>query len=440
MKTWRRVVLGAAAVAACAALAVPLRSRGASCEAPEPERGPIDATAPAGATVARDEIELARLVADGPDEIWLEPKVYRVALTIGRKVAVRGVKGSVIQGPGHGSVVRIVGDDVTLENVVVRGSGQSHVGEDGAIKAKGKGVVVRRVATEDSLFGVSFEQCERCVLEDSRVVGPDLAESMRGDGVKLWEAHDSIVRRNRIERVRDVVVWYSRRVLCEGNVVSGSRYGTHFMYAHDGVARSSRLVGNVVGVFVMYSARLRVEGNVLAGAHGAAGVGIGFKESDGVSIEGNSIVGNTAGVYLDRTPRSPNDPVRFARNVIAVNDLALRFHGPERGLVLEKNDFRSNGALVEVDGGADALGIEVRENHWSDYEGYDLDGDGFGDVSFVPKRLSSSLAEAHPSVRFLHGTVAMGMVDAIERAFPLFAAKPVLVDPRPAMRPHGGTP
>ncbi len=438
MKTWRRWTLAAAAVVAGAIAASPLRSRGASCEAPEAERGPIDAAAPAGATIARDEAELARLVEAGPDEIWLEPKVYRTTLTIARKLSLRGVKGSVIDGAGKGSVVRITADGVTLENVVVRGSGTSHVGEDGAVKAKGKDVVVRHVAVEGSLFGVSFEQCERCVLEDSRIVGPDLPASMRGDGVKLWEAHDSIVRRNHVERVRDVVVWYSRRVRCEDNVVTASRYGTHFMYAHDGVARSSRLTDNVVGIFVMYSARLHVEGNVLAGAHGAAGVGIGFKESDGVVVEANSILGNTAGIYLDRTPRSPEQPVRFARNIVAVNDLALRIHGPEKGIAFTRNDFRSNGALVEVDGGVDALGIDVSENHWSDYDGYDLDGDGFGDVAFVPKRLSSSLAEAHPAVRFLHGTVAMGMVDAIERAFPLFAAKPILVDTKPAMRPNGG--
>src|SRR5205085_3930696 len=114
------------------------------------------------------------------------------------------------------------------------------------------------------------------------------------------------------------------------------------MYAHDSVARNSTLRDNIVGIFVMYSARLHVENNVIAGAYGAAGVGVGFKESDGVVVTGNSIVGNTTGLYLDRTPRDPREPVRFEHNTFGVNDLALRVHGAAKGVTFSANTFRHN--------------------------------------------------------------------------------------------------
>lgn len=430
----RRLALGVVALVASLGL-----TRGtSSASGVMPGRGPIELTPPPGAVVAVDEADLVKLVAEGPDEIWLSAKTYRTALTIKRPVALHGMRGATLVGPGQGTVVRIEADSVLVDNLIVRGSGNNFVGEDAAVRAKGVGVVVRHVSSEDNLFGVAFEACSKCVLEDSYVRGADTHLSLRGDGVKLWEAHDSIVRRNHLERVRDMVVWYSRRVVCEDNLVQHSRYGTHFMYAHDGVARRSRLLDDVVGVFVMYSSRLRVENNVLGGAHGAAGVGLGFKESDGVVVTDNAIVGNTSGIYLDNTPRNPREKVVFSGNLIGVNELALRVHGAALGITFVHNVFRQNADLVEVDGNNDVTKLDFHENQWSDYAGYDLDDDGFGDVPFTWDRLSTAVVQESASVRFFHGTVALQMVDLVAKAFPLLARKPVLVDPRPAMHLKGG--
>lgn len=396
--------------------------------------GPIELAAPANAVFARDGDDLARLVNSGPPEIWLRAETYRTRLEIKRTVAIRGLRGAVIEGPGRGTVVRIEADGATIDNVIIRGSGRNFVGEDAAVRAKGAKNVVRNVRSDGNLFGIALEACHECLLEGSFVRGPDVHESMRGDGIKLWEAHGSIVRRNHVENVRDVVVWYSRNVVCEDNVVRNSRYGTHFMYAHDGVARRSVLRDNTVGIFVMYSSRLHVEGNVLGGAHGAAGIGLGFKESDGVVVNNNKIIGNTTGIYLDRTPRDLREPVRFTGNTLGVNNLALRVHGAAKGVTFAGNTFRHNSDLVEVDGGNDARTLEFVGNYYSEYAGYDLDGDGFGDVAFIHGRLSSAFVQDNPSVRFFHGTIALELVDAVAKAFPLLEKKPLLVDPRPAMK------
>jgi nitrous oxidase accessory protein len=396
--------------------------------------GPIELSAPANAVFASDGADLARLLESGPNEIWLRAADYHGAFTIKRPLTLRGLHGAALVGPSIGSVVRIEADDVTFENVIVRGAGRNFVGEDAGIRVKGARNLVRNVRVEDDLFGVLFEACHGCVLEGSFIRGPDVRESLRGDGIKLWESHDSIVRRNKVERVRDVVVWYSRRVLCEDNSVQASRYGTHFMYAHDSRAQRSSMTNNVVGVFVMYSSRLHLEENVIAGAHGAAGMGIGFKESDGVVVLKNRVVGNTTGLYLDRTPRDPRERVLFSGNVFGVNDLALRIHGAATGIEISKNAFEHNAELVEVDGGNDATAVDFAGNHWTEYAGYDLDGDGVGDVPFTHGRLSTSMIEDNPGVRFFHGTVALDLVDVIARAFPLLASKPVLVDRTPSMR------
>ncbi|HET9450822.1 MAG TPA: NosD domain-containing protein, partial [Aggregicoccus sp.] len=204
--------------------------------------------------------------------------------------------------------------------------------------------------------------------------------------------------------------------------------------------RRSVLRDNVVGIFVMYSARVLAQDNVLAGARGPAGMGIGFKESDAVTLERNRIVANSAGIYLDYTPRNPDLPVRFEDNTFALNGVALRMHGTERGAAFLRNDFLDNGSLLEVDGNSDAREVLFQGNHWSVYAGYDLDGDGTGDVAYVLKQASSDLGQNRPQLKFFHGTAAMGLYDAISQAMPFFGTRVMLEDARPAMRPHHEVP
>lgn len=394
--------------------------------------GPAAVTLPPDAVVARTEGELSRLLSDpaGPARIGLLPRTYRGGFTVKRKVELVGQRGAVLDGGGLGTVLTIDAEGAVVRDVALQHSGHRETAEDAGIRARGSGVTLSHVSVEDTLFGISLEQCARCTVDGARVRGSS-DETARGDAIKLWESDDAVVRGCLVEDSRDIVVWYSRRAHLEGNFVTRSRYGTHFMYAHDSVVRGSNIVGNIVGVFVMYSNRIRVEDSVLAGAGGPAGMGIGFKESDSADLSGNFIVGNTVGAYFDATPRSPAAPVRFSGNVVALNDVGLRFLGAEHGIELSGNDFRDNTEVVDGDG-AEA---EYRGNYFSDYAGYDLDRDGVGDVPHRELVLSSALLESRPSLRFFQGTLAMGLLDALSRVIPVFAMRTMLTDDAPRMHP-----
>ncbi len=399
--------------------------------------GPRDVAAPVGAVVARTFEELRALVEDagGPPVIALTAQVYRGDLVIRRPVRVAGRHGAVLEGTGGGTVVTVKANDVQVSDVLIRRSGHRNTTEDAGFKATGERVRLDHARVEDTLFGVSFEECKHCAIDAVSVRGFDEPTELRGDGIKLWESHHSTVRRAVVERARDVVVWYTRHATLEDLVVRGSRYGTHLMYAHDAVVRGSRFEGNVVGIFVMYSARMTLEQNFLAGARGAAGMGLGFKDSDAVVARGNWLVANTSGVYLDNTPRTSDAPVVFEGNVLALNDVGLRLHSAAKGLSFRGNDLRQNALVVEADGGGDALAVEFRGNHFTEYEGYDLNGDGVGDVPFEVKALSSDLTESRPTLKFFQGTAAIGLLDAVAHAVPLLSSRKLLVDPAPLVRP-----
>jgi nitrous oxidase accessory protein len=398
--------------------------------------GPVDRPCPRDALVVTDgEALKAALAGDAPD-VWVRGTVTG-DFEAKRRVALHGCEAAVLEGSGRGTVMKLHGDDLLVEDITFQRSGKRVSFEDGALKVTGKRAIVRRVAARDTLYGIAFEQCHECLLEDTFVTGrTGIEENQRGDGVKLWEAHHSIARRLVVKDVRDVVVWYSRHVTLEANRITGGRYGTHFMYAHDSTVRDSVMRGNTVGIFVMYSARVLAVDNELSGARGPAGMGIGFKESDAVTLRRNRIVANTLGAYLDFTPRDPKQPVVFEHNSFALNGVALRTHSSERGASFLANDFLANDALVEVDGNGDAREVEFRGNYWASYAGYDLDGDGVGDVAFQVKRASTDLTDAHPSLKWFHGTAALGLYDAVATALPFFSTRLVLEDPAPAMRPH----
>jgi nitrous oxidase accessory protein len=401
---------------------------------PEPA-GPGSRPLVAGSVRIDTQAELERVLAqsDGPREIELRGGVYRGDLSIRRPLTLRGDGHTVLEGSGHGTVVNVESDDVTLANLTVRHSGRRQTTEDAGVRAKGSRVRVEDVAVEDSLFGITLGPCPHCVVERCRVTGPSGDPELRGDGIKLWESSDAVVRGNLVEGARDVVVWYSRRVLLEGNTVRHGRYGTHFMYAHDSIVKNSLIERNTVGIFVMYSSRLQVEHNVLAGARGPAGMGIGFKESDGVVLAGNWLVANTTGLYLDRTPLSASKPVVFSNNVVALNDVAMGFLGAEAGLSFEGNDFHENIALVNFDPEGRALEARFLHNRWSDYAGYDLNHDGVGDVPFQVKQLSRELVDSTPALALFQGTAAFGLIDTIARAVPVLSSRVLLSDTAPVM-------
>lgn len=79
------------------------------------------------------------------------------------------------------------------------------------------------------------------------------------------------------------------------------------------------------------------------------------------------------------------------------------------------------------------MGVTWEENEWDDYVGFDLDGDGQGDVPYELNDLADAMEARHAELGFLRGTPALALVSLVGHVAPLFAPKPVLRDPRPLM-------
>jgi nitrous oxidase accessory protein len=110
------------------------------------------------------------------------------------------------------------------------------------------------------------------------------------------------------------------------------------------------------------------------------------------------------------------------------------FHSSEKQNVFDDNSFHGCASNVRVDGRGDATHVRWAGNYFDDYAGFDLDGDGIGDVPHEPRSLSNQLTSAHEQFRFFRGTPALGLIDAVSRVLPILTPKVLFRDPAPRLR------
>lgn len=372
--------------------------------------------------------------------VCLAPGEYPGPLGIGPGVTVWGPRDAVIRSSGEGTTIRVEGEGAALLGVTVDGSGGRYDLLDAAVHVGGRDARVEGVRILHAVFGILAEKTRRVLIRGNEIAGdPEQSLGLRGDGIRLWETYDSRIEQNRVEDSRDVVVWYSSGNRIEGNRIERGRYGTHLMYSHHNVIAENAYVGDITGVFLMYSRGVELRNNLFAEAAGAAGFGLGLKESGDIRVVGNRFLHDAVAVYADTSPLYPDEHNLFERNVFRFGQVGVVFHSSEERNVFRVNDFRDNGTPVRVEGRGDALKVSWEGNYFDDYAGYDLDGDGIGDVPYELRSLTSDLVARRPALAFYRGTPALALVETIGRVVPLFAPRLLLVDSSPRMRPVAET-
>lgn len=357
-------------------------------------------------------------------------------MRLDRRLTLWGPRSARIRSSGSGTTVRLDADGVQLLGLTVDGSGGRFDLLDAAVRVGADDVQVEGVRIENAVFGLLVEQSNRALLRRNEVIGnPEQTLGLRGDGIRLWETRDSRIEGNQVLFSRDIVVWYSPGNHIVANRVEYGRYGTHFMYSHRNTVERNHYASNVVGIFVMYSRDISIRDNRILDSAGAAGLGLGAKESGNLRVVGNHFIHNTVGTYLDTSPLYQDEWNVFEGNAFRFSEVGVVFHSSPQRNSFRGNEFRDNHEQVKVEGRGDALGVEWLENGFDDYAGYDLDGDGFGDIPYELRRLSSQLTGRYPQLSFLRGTVAIAMVDVIGEALPIFRPKTLLVDPKPRLAP-----
>jgi nitrous oxidase accessory protein len=383
----------------------------------------------------------AALAAAGSgDTVEVRGGTYREHLEV--KVAIRlvGVDWPVLDGGGRGSVLTLLAPRVEVTGFQIRGTGDNPSTEDAAITVRAPGASIHENRISEALFGIYLRQADHSQVIGNEITGMKVDLGLRGDAIRLWYSPVCTVANNRVEGGRDVIVWFSDQAVVRENTISHSRYGLHFMWSGDGTVEGNRLEENSVGLFVMYSSRVVVRQNLLRESRGPSGYGLALKDSEHLTVEQNWIAGNRVGLYLDNSPYSADASNRFTLNVVAGNEVGLLAMPSTHDNQFARNDFIDNAEQVQLTTGG-SLGPntwaeEGLGNFWSDYAGYDGNGDGIGDMPYQPVSLFDELVSHQELLRWFRHSPAATAVDLAARAFPAVAPEPRLTDPAPSVSPY----
>jgi nitrous oxidase accessory protein len=383
--------------------------------------------APAGAVRT---VTAALRQAEPGARIVVGPGTYREpTIVVDRPVTIVGDGFPVLDGEGERQVMTITASGVTVRGLVFRNVGASFTDDRAAIKVvDANDCVIEHNRIEHAMFGIYLARVSGCRIVGNELRAAGTTEAASGNGIHLWNADHVTIAGNRVRGHRDGIYFeFVRDADVRDNVSEGNlRYGLHFMYSDD--CRYGRNVfrRNGAGVAVMYTRRVVMEGNRFEHNWGSAAYGLLLKEISDARLEGNRFVRNTTGLLADGTTR-----LVVTGNDFVDNGWAFRLDANAQEGRVTRNNFTGNTFDVATNGRESTT--TFTENYFDDYEGYDLDRDGFGDVPHRPVRLFSLIVERHEPSLILLRSFFVGLLDASERLIPALTPE-TLVDARPSMR------
>ncbi len=381
----------------------------------------------AGGTATAQSVDLQALVdaaADG-DTLRLAASRHTSAVIDKELVLIgQGVE-TVIDGGGRGHALAIAAPGIELRDLQVQNSGTDVTDKESCVWVgrQAAGVRIAEVRVSGCGFGIWVDKAPDPVIVDCEIVGrtDEKIVSDLGNGIHLFNITGGLVADNEVVDGRDgIYISNSTGVLIEGNRIRRTRFAIHYMYSHANRVVGNRTDSSSVGIALMYSKHLQVRDN---SAHANRTHGILLRNLYYSRVDANRTTGNADGFFF-----SGCNYDTLTANFVAGNKLGLLISDSKDNAV-SGNSFVGNEEQLSYQNYAS---IEWAGNYWSDYLGWDRDGDGVGDKAHYPADIASYLVYRYPAVRLVMHSPAMKLLQGLEAQFPVLRA-PGVIELRPLM-------
>jgi nitrous oxidase accessory protein len=363
------------------------------------------------------------------DTVLVARGFYAENLLIDKPLQLRGMNRPTISGSLNGDTIRITAPDVVIEGLIVSNSGgdlgQQNAGiyiQPGAHRAQ-----VRNCDLTYNLFGLWIEKADNVVVENNLITGKrDFFSSQRGNGIQLYNTEGAVIIGNNISFVRDAIyVDVSHHAQFRNNKLHHSRYGTHYMNSYYNVWEGNESYLNRGGLALMEVRNQEVRNNI---AWGNSDHGIMLRTIQDAVIENNIVAGNARGFFIYDA-----EYITLRGNLVVDNQIGVHLSAGSTRNEVETNDFIANQEQIKYVASRDETWGAKQGNHWSNYLGWDRDGNGRGDIPYEANDMVDRLSWKHPMMKLLLGSPAVQTLRLIARQFPLLRA-PSVVDPNPRMQ------
>lgn len=388
---------------------------------------PVVQVSPTGAVRS---IQAALRVVDRGGTIIVQPGTYAdTTVVVGIPVTILGHGWPVLDGGNTRQIMSITADSVTVRGLRFRNVGVAFTRDLAAITVvRAHDCVIADNRIENGFFGIYLQEAERCRVERNELHASHARDAESGNGIHLWHSRDITIQGNHISGHRDGIYFeFVREAHVRDNVSEANlRYGLHFMYSDSCDYERNQFRANGAGVAVMYSHRVRMTRNRFEDNRGSAAYGLLLKEIADARLDRNVFSNNATGLFADGAAR-----LVATHNVFLNNGWALKLEASTDEASFTSNNFAGN--TFDVATNSRSNPVVFRGNYWSAYDGYDLDGNGSGDVPFRPVRLTSVIVAQNEPALILLRSSFMVLLDAAERVIPALTPEG-LTDTAPSMR------
>lgn len=364
------------------------------------------------------------------DTILVARGVYPVHLVITKPLHLKGLNRPTLDGGNTGDVIRIKSPDVIIEGFIVSNSGSDLTAQNAGIYLEpgSDRAIVRDNTINYTLFGLWIEKVKNIQVISNNITGMrDLASAQRGNGIQLYNSSGAKIINNHVSFSRDgIYVDVSDHALFQGNRLHHLRYGSHYMNSNFNVWENNDSYLNRGGLALMEVRNQTVRNNR---AWGNSDHGIMLRTIVDSVVENNVVAGNSRGFFVYDAEYNV-----LRNNLIIGNRVGVHLWAGSIHNEVEGNDLINNQEQIKYVASKDEYWGVKTGNYWSNYVGWDRNGDGVGDVPYEANDLVDHLTWKYPAAKLLLNSPAVQTLRLVSRQFPLFRATSI-VDKHPHMSP-----
>lgn len=350
-------------------------------------------------------------------------------IRIEKDLTLLGVDNPIMDGGGIAEIFTVQSNFFHIEGFTIQHVGTSYTQDRAGVRmVESQNFTIKNNRLLDAFFAVYLQKSKNGEVIGNHIRGEAKNEAGSGNAIHIWSCENITVAGNYTAGHRDgIYLEFANNSRITGNLSEHNlRYGLHFMFSHDNFYFQNTFRKNGAGVAVMYSKRIDMRQNTFEHNWGQAAYGMLLKDIHDSKIEQNIFRQNTVGIFVETSNR-----LLYTQNTFSQNGWAVRMSGGCEGNDFKRNNFISNSFDLAVKIASNDSRFDG--NYWSDYSGYDLDRNGFGDVPHRPMKLFSYVVSRTPESIVLLRSLFVDILNFSEKVSPIFTPENV-VDNAPLMR------
>ncbi len=301
---------------------------------------------------------------------------YSGPVTIDKNITIQGDPSVTVVNVEPTSTIAIQSDGVTLREFTIEHDANE---QTAAIQVEGKKSEITDLYIQTQAYGMIIRDSSQATIQRNKItwVGSDSAtSSQKGNGIDLYNAHDSYIEGNEITGMRDgIYLENSRKSTVQDNKLLHTRYGIHCMYIDGSSVIDNTGEGNMTGAMIMGVKNTVISGNSFRkqSTH-VHSQGILLYDVHQSSVHNNIVEGNRVGMNI---AESSGNEIRG--NAVLRNYIGIQL------VLAEENEFTHNQLVSNVieASALDSSNNVMMENYWDSFQGLDLNKDGISEISYA---------------------------------------------------------